>query len=242
MLDALQSNRAYLLEKVFLCCCLLVLAPMSGIAQTPEGVVPITSEPDHKIRFDNGKVRMYEVVLPKGKATLWHEHRADSFTVFFRTADVTNEPFRGKPLVLQRTPGSVGFNSTAKGPYSHRVTASGDTTFHVIALELLDAQPSGSASVGQRSSAAYKVVVENPRGRAYRLTLNPGESTAAFTRPGNTALFAISSGRISEQPEGKAPRLWDFEPAHFRWFETGEKLSLKNESSSAIELVEIEIY
>jgi len=173
---------------------------------------------------------------------LWHEHRADSFTVFFRTADVTNEPFRGKPLVLQRTPGSVGFNSTAKGPYSHRVTASGDTTFHVIALELLDAQPSGSASVGQRSSAAYKVVVENPRGRAYRLTLNPGESAGAFTRPGNTALFAISSGRISEQPEGKAPRLWDFEPAHFRWFETGEKLSLKNESSSAIELVEIEIY
>ena len=67
MLDALQSNRAYLLEKVFLCCCLLVLAPMSGIAQTPEGVVPITSEPDHKIRFDNGKVRMYEVVLPRGR-------------------------------------------------------------------------------------------------------------------------------------------------------------------------------
>ena len=45
MLDALQSNRAYLLEKVFLCCCLLVLAPMSGIAQTPEGVVPSLRNP-----------------------------------------------------------------------------------------------------------------------------------------------------------------------------------------------------
>ena len=224
-------------------CCFGVIAPLSGISQTPDGVVPITAEPDHKIRFDNGRVRMYEVVLPKGKATLMHEHRADSFTVFFRTAEVTNEPHGGgKPVVFNRTPGFVGFNSTAKGPYSHRVIASGETMFHVIAMELLSSTPAGSAITTQRPGPAFKVALENPRGRAYRITLAPGESTETFTRPAGSALFAISAGRISEAVDGKSVRLWDFEPAHFRTFENSEKVSMKNESSTPVELVEIEVF
>jgi len=31
-----------------------LLATVPGIAQTPEGVVPITAEPEHKVRFDHG--------------------------------------------------------------------------------------------------------------------------------------------------------------------------------------------
>jgi hypothetical protein len=186
---------------------------------------------------------MYEVVLPKGKGTLMHEHRADSFTVSFRTAEVTSEPHRGgKPVVLSRTPGFVGFLSTAKGPYSHRAIASGETTFHVIAMELLSPTPAGSATTAQRPGSAFKVALENPRGRVYRVTLAPGESTEPFTRPAGSALFAISAGRISETVDGKSARLWDFEPAHFRWFENSEKALIKNESSTPVELVEIEVF
>ena len=243
MLYANQFNRAHPLVEILVFGILGFLAPTFSVAQTPDGVVPITSEPDHKIRFDNGRVRMYEVVLSKGKATLVHEHRADSFTVFFRTAEVTNEPHGGgKPVVFNRTPGFVGFNSTVKGPYSHRVTASGETTFHVIAMELMSPTPTGSATATQRPSSTFKVALENPRGRAYRLTLVPGESTEAFTRPAGSALFAISPGRISENVDGKPARLWDFETGHFRWFETSEKLSMKNESSTSIDLVEIEVF
>src|SRR5262245_42607606 len=125
MLYAAQANRAHPLVATLVSTCLGILASSSGFAQ-PAGVVAITAEPDHKIRFDNGRVRMYEVVLPKGKATLMHEHRADSFTVFFRTAEVTNEPHGGgKPAIFNRTAGFVGFTSTAKGAYSLRVIASG---------------------------------------------------------------------------------------------------------------------
>lgn len=238
-----QANRALPLVATIVFCYLGILAPGYGFAQTPDGVVPITAEPDHKIRFDNGRVRMYEVVLTKGRASLVHEHRADSFTVFFRTAEVTNEPYGGgKPVVINRTPGFVGFNSTAKGPYSHRVIASGETTFHVIAMELLSPTPAGSASTTQRPGSAFKVALENPRGRAYRVILAPGESTETFIRPAGSALFAISGGRISETIDGKSVRLWDFDPAHFRWFENSEKMSMKNESSTPIELVEIEVF
>jgi len=243
MRHRVQTKHARHLAAILVTCCFGVIAPVSGIAQTPDGVVPITSEPDHRIRFDNGKVRMYEVVLPKGRATLMHEHRADSFTVFFRSSEVTNEPYGGgKPAVFNRTPGFVGFTSTAKGPYSHRVIASGETTFHVIAMELLSPSPAGSAPTTQRPGPAFKVALENPRGRVYRVTLAPGESTETFTRPAGSALFAISGGRISEAVDGKSVRLWDFDPAHFRWFENSARVSMKNESSTPIELVEIEVF
>jgi hypothetical protein len=86
------------------------------------------------------------------------------------------------------------------------------------------------------------VVEDNERGRAYSVKLNPGESTETFTRPANTAIFAISGGQISEQAKGKAPTQWKFDSGNFRWSETAEQLSVKNDSSNRVELVEIEIY
>lgn len=222
-------------------CGLHAFVPAASIAQTSDAVVSITSEPDHRIRFDNGRVRMYEVVLPKGKATLWHEHRADSFSVTFGAAEITNEPRDGKPVVVPRAAGTVGFNSTADGPYSHRVVVTGETTFHVLVTELLTSSPGSSGNVARRAGP-FTLALENPRGRAYRLTLGPGEMTEAFTRPANSALFAISSGRVSEHREGQPPRLWDFEPAHFRWFDASDKLAIKNEGAAPIDLVEIEIW
>src|SRR4030095_10033490 len=105
MLNTTRASRAHRLVAILVSCSLGVLVSATSVAQPPDGVVPITSEPDHKIRFDNGRVRIYEVVLPKGKATLMHEHRADSFTVFFRTAEVTNEPHGGgKTVMFHRKP------------------------------------------------------------------------------------------------------------------------------------------
>jgi len=240
---AAQRNAAHPLTAVFVACFLGLLAATNSFSQTPDGVVPITAEPDHKIRFDNGFVRMYELVLQKGRSTLMHEHRADSFTVSFGSAQLTIEPHGGgKPIVLNRTPGIVGFASTAKGPYSHRVTASGETTVHVIAMELLSPTHAGSATATHGPGSAFKIVLENPRGRAYRVSLGPGEATETSTRPAGSALFAVSAGRISETVDGRPIRLWDFEPGHFRWFESSAKVSIKNESSRPIELVEIEVF
>lgn len=222
--------------------CLGLLAPIPGIALPPEGVVPITSEPDHKIRFDNGRVRMIEAVFPKGKASLYHEHLFDAFFVFFRTADVTDQPFGEQSAASRIRAGSVFFKSTEKGPYVHRVIAAGEDTVHVIATELMTPAAAGSAGASDSRFPPFEVALENTRGRAYRLKLNPGESTEVFTRPAGTAVFAISSGRISENPEGKLPRLLDFEPGHSRWVDAAEELSMKNESAAPIELVEIEVF
>lgn len=242
MQNAAQVIRSHALAATLVSCCLGFLAPLSVTALPPEGVIPITSEPEHKVRFDNGKVRMIEVVLPKGKATLFHEHLYDAFFIFFRAAEITSEPYKGKPVATTTPVGAVHFTSTTNGSYSHRVIATGKETVHVVAAELLIPAAAKSANAAQDRFPPFEVALDNSRGRIYRLKLNPGESVDVFTRPAGTAIFAITTGRISEKPEGKPVKLWDFEPGHFRYVETGEELTMKNESPATVELVEIEIF
>lgn len=222
--------------------CLGLLAATSCVAAPPEGVLPITAEPEHKIRFDNGSVRVIEVVLPKGKASLFHEHLYDAFFVFFRNAELTNEAFHGKAVATTTPVGSVHFTSTKAGPYAHRVIASGVETVHVAAIELLTPVAVAAPAGASDRFPPFEIALENTRGRVYRLKLNPGESTDSVARPAGTMVLAISPGRISEKPAGKPARLWDFEPGDFRRAEATEELALKNEGAAPIELVEIEVF
>lgn len=242
MLYATETNRVRLFAATLLCCSFAVLGSPGVKAQTSSGAAPITADPTHKIRFDNGRVRMYEVILQKGEATLVHEHRADSFNVFFRTAEITNEPHGGKPRVLRIPAGAVRFASTAKGPFSHRIVDTGDATFHVVAMELLAPPRASVVSASQRPSPPFKVELENQRGRVYRISLAPGESTEMFSRPAGSAVFATSTGRLSESPDGRPTRLWDLEPGNFRWIDQDERVSLKNEGTTPIELIEIDVF
>jgi hypothetical protein len=59
MLSTAQGNHWRRIIPILVCCYAGVLEPIASIAQAAEVVVSITSEPDHKIRFDNGRVRMY---------------------------------------------------------------------------------------------------------------------------------------------------------------------------------------
>lgn len=236
-----MERRTRLFALVVACASAIFVAP-GGLAQPPDGVVPITSEPNHKIRFDNGKVRMYEVFLVKGNSTVMHEHKADSFSVIFTSSVITNEPLGKASATFPVPAGFVGFSSTAMGPYSHRIATSKDKDFHVIAMELMSPKPDGPASVNQRADPPFQVVRENSRGRVYRIRLAPGESTGPYARPGSTGVFAISAGRISEEFDGKAKRIWDFETGQFRWMDSAEGLTLKNEGAAPVDLVEIEVF
>jgi hypothetical protein len=121
--------------------------------------------------------------------------------------------------------------------YTQSVSAAGEETVHVSAVELMQPQAPKSADVPQDRFPPFEVVIDNPRGRLYRLRLGPGEATDTFERPAATAILAISCGRISEQSAGRPDRLWDFEPGSFRWIEASEELAVRNEGSVPIELL-----
>jgi len=241
MLNLPRLKSTNLFAATTICYMLGFFAPPPCLAQLPPGVVPITSEPDHKVRFENGRVRMIEAVIPRGKTTLFHEHRYEGFYVFFKAEGFTNEPFQGKPRLVNLPNGAVQFIPTPNGPYIHRVSASGDQPAHVSVLEL-KTQTKGSADSSELRFPPFETAMENSHGRVYRLKLNPGESVDTFTRPANTGIFAISSGRISELPQGKPARPWNLEPGAFRWVEAAEELTIKNDGQAPVELIEIEVF
>ena len=238
----LSSRHRWTLDVVLLLCvCIFVSLPAT--AQLPDNVVPVGAEANHKIRFDNGKVRMYEVLLSKGMGTALHEHALDNFAVILATTTRANEPKGGQRTVGPVQAGQVGFASTAKGPYTHRIEATGDVPYRVIAMEIFGAGNLGTGTAhAKRPSPFTAAAQENPRGQAYRLALKPGETSGPFERPANTAIFAIRGGRSSESIDGKAPRLWDSETGSFRWTDEPYRLSIRNEGTTDIEFVEIEVF
>jgi hypothetical protein len=214
--------------------------PVFGQSKDP--VVPVSREPSHHVRFDNGRVRVYDVRVPKGQWTQFHEHSWDNFFVFIVPTTQEFEFLDGRKGTREVKPGDVGFSSTAAGAYTHRVRAVGELPLHVVDIELLNNVQLGSGAPGPKRPESMKMVLEDTRGRAYNIVLQPGESTALFVRPAHTGIFAVSGGRVSETGEGKSQRLWDSEPGDFRWNEVAEKLTMKNEGLKDEEFVEIEMF
>ena len=216
-------------------------APAAGPA--PAAELPVSREPGHQVRFDNGQVRVYELTLAAGQWGEFHEHAADNFFVFMSTTGQRFEYRDGRHGTRQVHAGEVAFASTAGGPYTHRVGGDGPAPFHVVDIEILVDGRLGTAPAAEpRADPAFSPVLENSRGRAYRLLLPPGATTGVFTRPAHTAIFAVSGGRISERPEGRAPRLWDSRPGDFRWTDAAERLAIENDSPAQVEFVEIELF
>jgi hypothetical protein len=204
--------------------------------------LPVSKEPSHHIRFDNGRVRVYDVQVPKGKWTEFHQHTWDNFFVFIVPTTQAYEFSDGRKGTREVKAGDVGFSSTATGPYTHRVTSQGDLPLHVVDIEILNNAKIGSDAGTAKRPEPFKTVLENPRGRAYDLVLKPGESTPVFTRDLNTGIFAVSGGRVSETVDGKAPRLLDSEPGDSRWNDRTERLTITNNSATEEEFVEIELF
>ena len=213
------------------------------VVEAREAAVPVSHEPTHQVRFDNGTVRIYDVVLQKGQWSLFHEHAADNFYVFFSATTQLFEFSDGRKGANLVKAGDVGFSSTQAGPYTHRVGDGGDEPVHVADVEILSAAHARPArAAAARVAAPFNLALENARGRVYRIVLAAGESTPAFTRPAHTAIFAVTAGRISERTAGGAPRLWDPRPGDFRWTDRAEAVTLTNESDAPSTLVEVEVY
>jgi hypothetical protein len=63
----------------FVIACLLVSQQL--FAQPQQMAVPVEKEPYHRIVFQNQNVRIYDILIPPGEATLFHTHSFDSVSV-----------------------------------------------------------------------------------------------------------------------------------------------------------------
>ena len=88
----------------------------SSTAQSP---VPVAGEPRHHLKFENSYVRVFDVMVPPGDATLFHIHSNDYVFVTIGDALLKAEVLGSEPADLILKNGEVRFS---KGPITHRVT------------------------------------------------------------------------------------------------------------------------
>lgn len=211
-----------------------LLAVLPTLAQES---VPVAREPRHHLKFENEYVRVYDVVVPPGDATLFHTHAADYLFVSIGDANLKAEVMGGQPGDLILKDGEVRFT---KGPITHRVTNQTKNDFRNITIEVLKSSGGQAPSTSHKLIPGHTLVLENDRVRVERLVLNPGESTGTHSHTLSALLVAVSAGEIEVEAPGQQGQTVKFAPGDFRWREGRITHNLTNVGKTRFEAVHID--
>lgn len=220
---------------MFLANVFVVFAAFSA-GQAP---VPIEREPMHRLKLENEFVRVFDVLIPAGKASLFHTHVLDGVGVRVSDAGMSEEFPDGSRKSFKAVWGEASFGS---GPeFSHRVINPGTNDFRNIYLELLPRKGPATAGELPRLSDGHIVLIDNPRVRVNRLALQPGESSKLHTHPLNGLGVILYDSRIEMSVPGGDPRVMEPKAGDFVWQTAGTAHAIKNIGSSVFAAIDIEI-
>ena len=211
-----------------------------GPAGAEDAAVPAQQEPRHRPKLENEYVRVLDVEIPPGYQTLFHTH-ALNYTYLMVNAALLRNEVPGKPPADIKIPaGLVGYYRASEGAYTHRFTNIGTETFRAIGIELMRTAPDVSVTPPLPEQSGYVTVLDNERVRAYRVTLEPGQSTPSVTLPGPSIRVAGTAGQVLQQAPGAQPVAMDLTPAQFEFRSGPAAYSLKNVGAARVEIYEFE--
>ncbi len=212
---------------------LSLIALFPTLAQSP---VPVAKEPRHHLKFENEYVRVFDVVVPPGDATLFHLHANDYAFVSIGDATLKAEVMGGQPGDLIVKNGEARFT---KGPITHRVTNVANAAFRNITIEILKSPGPVGASTPD-ASPGHSIVLENDRVRIERLILGPGQSTNIHTHNLSALSVFLTTSKVRIESPGAKPETIEYKPGDFRWRAAPVTHSIKNIGSTRFEAVGID--
>jgi hypothetical protein len=219
----------------------IVLGSTALHGEAQESFVPVSAEPHHRMKLDTAKYRVYEVLVNPGETTLFHEHKADNFAVMLSQSDLTNEFQGGQKTDASVKPGMVAFAAASPAKsYVHRVLLRGGAPFRNITIELL--QPQGAAVAdSEQIDPALSTVRESPRGRAFRVNLEPEQSVKLPSRVSDIFLVCLSDGSVVQQIAAQSTTTWNCKVGDFRLLEKPREAVLKSQAPTKADLVVIAV-
>lgn len=218
--------------------------------------VPIAREPRHQVVYESGTTRVQDVQIPRGDTTLYHIHdTAILYVPISRSqtrSQVLGQDWSGgesaapvarsatAPLSARRALGGSGRVSSiisyVDEPVAHRVHNVGDTLFRLIAVSNLS---KGSDTVADDvSGLAGRPEVLNRYYRVHRVTLGPGQATAAHRHATPVVIVQQTAGRAGV--EGPAPTELAA-PGAFAFHDDSGPHVLRNIGGAPVDLIEVEL-
>ncbi len=104
---------------------------------TPQGPVPLSEEPHHRLVLQNDFVRVYKVTVPELDSTFLHQHDLPYLYVVLGMADIINA-IVDKPELHQVL--QDGETHYSPGHFAHIVRTDSGMPFHNITVELVRPQ------------------------------------------------------------------------------------------------------
>lgn len=211
--------------------------PILAIAQH---AVPVEKEPMHRLTFENEFVRLFDVLVPVGKATEYHVHICDGVSVRVSDAQIVDESIGGEPKSFDIKYGEATFGARPS-PLTHRVVNSGRTDFRNIFIEILPGANSVNAATFPILSDGHVILIDNDRVRVNRLVLKPGESSKLHTHLMRGLGIVLYDSKIEiTAPDGTKRRLEPKAGDH-AWQDAGTTHTIKNIGSNVFEAIDIEL-
>jgi hypothetical protein len=199
-----------------------IIASLPAISQD-DRVVQLKDDPYRRVVLENSAVRIWEVKVPVGESTPFHEHRTDQVSVRINTTTLTNVPKGGlfsftRDFALES--GSVSYGDyTKSGSYVHKITPKGNA-HHVIEAEILAPPPADDRRIADERPGST-TLLDNARLRAVRLVVEPGKSVEVAPH-GKTFVVALKTARVE-------------------WYGEPGARPIRNDGPTAIELVEVQV-
>jgi len=214
-------------------------------AQLEDKPVPMDKAPFHIPVFANDHIVMLKINIPPASNTGFHTHYADSVSVnlspALRTNQIYGESEVSAPATTGPVPGRTSFtNITNEGPRTHKVTNVGPTSFHNISFILKEGSTENTVS-NRSGDAGYTQIMDNPRIRAWRVVLEPGEATEQITQTAPGLRVYVRGGVLAEMVPGSADRGMAPYEGDFIWQDAGQTRAVKNTGTTIIEFVEFEL-
>jgi mannose-6-phosphate isomerase-like protein (cupin superfamily) len=238
----MKPNRSMNLTRAC-ACCIALLAHSFAIAQQPpaEPMNPVEHASFHQLVFADEDVAILNNLYPPKGDSGFHSHDRDLFYVVIQGSQSSVQNL-GKPLGASTAAaaGTVGYGNIGSRVV-HRVVNDGNGTFQIIVVEMRRATPSGKAISSREAATQYVQIVDNPRVRAWRLILMPGQSAPAITQGNKGVRIVVRGGLLTTSVPGQRDQDLAVRPGDFAIQQAGAKRALKNSGTETIELVEVEL-
>lgn len=212
-------------------------AAAAAAAQQP---LPIEKEPMHRLKLENEYVRVFDVLIPRGRSSLFHTHIYDGLSVRVSDTKVSEEMVGSANVTTEIKRGEVSYG-TRPSPMTHRVSVTGKADFRNIFIELLPSKRSVPATALGPFPEGLVKLLDNERVRVSRRDLAPGASTTPHTHPMDGLGVVLSDAKVEITPAGGTPRVMEVKAGDVVWQAAGTSHTIKNVGQTPFQSVEVEI-
>jgi mannose-6-phosphate isomerase-like protein (cupin superfamily) len=224
--------------------CVFSTAHSLAFAELPAGetVVPVEHASFHQLVFADEDFAILNNLYPPNGDSGFHTHYRDLFAVVIQPSQSSGQ-VPGKPLTAAPIypAGASAYSAVGAEPRTHRVVNGAKSAFQIIVVELRRSQPLGTAISARDAAPQYVQIFDNPRLRAWRLILEPGQSAPSISQGDKGVRVVVRGGLMTTITPGLQDQQLALRPGDFAVQPVGATRALQNSGTETIELVEIEL-